>query len=85
LVACPKRSLARFEAMGVLERLADREGEIEVKVLTEVDETNLDTARRYGEVCDLRHVNLPAYFQMVLADARRIALFVAVDPLMSGC
>lgn len=84
LVVCPKRSLARFESMGVLDALADRTEEgVDAKVLTEVDGTNRETAERYADVCDVRHLDLPAYLQMVVADADQIALFVAVDPLTS--
>lgn len=84
LVICMKRSLARFESMELLERIRERAQEgVSVRILTEVDDTNVGTARRFAEDAELRHVDLPAYYQVVLSDARRAALFVAVDPLTS--
>lgn len=84
LIVCPKRSLARFGSMGLKEDVAARAEEgADVRVLTEVDETNLETARDWAEGVDVRHADLPSYLQEVIVDASALAQFVAVDPLTS--
>lgn len=84
LVICMKRTLARFESMDLLDALEDQAAEdVSIRILTEIDETNRATADRFASVATIRHVDLPAYYQIVLSDARRAALFVAVDPLTS--
>lgn len=83
-VVALRRGLSRLEHLGLLEALEEqRETGTLVRVLTDVTESNLATVRRWAEVCEVRHGDLPGYHQAVIVDTRDIALFVTVDPLVS--
>lgn len=83
LIVALRRGLARLDSIGLFEALAERDENLNVRVLTQVDDTNRDAARNAAKVAQVRHVELPGYLQMVVADNSEIALFVAMDPVVS--
>jgi sugar-specific transcriptional regulator TrmB len=84
-VVAMRRGLGRLESLGFLEALrAKAAGGALVRVLLEVDRSNLEVARALGPGCKVRHLELPGQHQLAIADNREIALFVAVDPLVSS-
>lgn len=83
LLVALRRGIPRLDTMGVLDDLVDRASDVRVRVLTEVDEDPHEGVARLAEDGELRHLDLPGYAQLLIADASEIALFVSLDPLVS--
>ncbi len=68
-------SLGVGATLSQLDRKA-RQG-VSVRILTRIDAANVAELRQIATTCEVRHVDLSAYHQMLLVDHKEIALFVA--------
>lgn len=86
LVVATRRGLARMDGMGAVEEMlrAADEG-VDLRVLTPMGEPERgrEVMDRVGEAAQLRHTELPGYAQFVIVDADQVALFVAMDAMVS--
>lgn len=86
LVVATRRGLARMDAMGAVDRMVRAAGEgVDLRVLAPMGEPELgrEVLGRVDEHAQLRHTELPGYAQFVIVDADQVALFVALDAMVS--
>lgn len=84
LAVVHRRGLGRWDSMGVLDDLhVASENGVSVRALTEIGSQGSDVLERFARWAEVRHHSLPGYSQFIVKDTDEIALFVALDPVVS--
>ena len=77
-VAASMRGMSKMHIPTLFQGMSDRaNGGVVVRLLTNIDVANVSELRDIASNCEVRHVELSGYHQMIVVDSKEIAIFVS--------